>query len=54
VIVPIAIGLVTLVAFGFWQVFLGDKALMPPRLFKGKSRTFTLPIVVSTGFLFWA
>jgi hypothetical protein len=34
VILPNAIALVTLVAFGFWQVFLGDGALMPARLFK--------------------
>lgn len=55
-IVPIVIGLVTLVSFGFWQVLLGDKALMPPRLFKGKTktRTFTLPIVVSPAWLCWA
>jgi hypothetical protein len=47
IILPIVFGLVTLVAFGFWEYRMGDRALMPPRLFKGKTRDFTLPIVVS-------
>lgn len=47
VVVPIVVGLVTLCGFIAWEIKKGDDALVPPHLFKGNLRTFTLPIIVS-------
>ena len=47
IVLPLVIGLVSLAACGVWQFKMGDKGLIPPRLFIGKTRSFTLPIIVS-------
>ncbi|KAM0747975.1 MFS general substrate transporter [Meredithblackwellia eburnea MCA 4105] len=46
VILPIVLGLVTLGAFAGWQIKMGDRAIVPPRLFRGRTRSFTLPVIV--------
>lgn len=47
VIAPIVVGIVCLAGFAFWCSQRGDSALMPPRLFRGKTRTFLMPTLVS-------